>query len=57
MSGIKITRRNFLKSVSMGALGVISIGYLGGKLFAKKSDNSRHAFSKNSIFSPKEKQI
>ena len=57
MSGIKINRRNFLKGVPLGLFGVISIGYLGSRMFSKKSETSSQSFSKNSIFSPRDKQI
>ena len=57
MSGIKISRRSFLKVVPAGLLGALSIGYLGGRLFSKKSTTQQNTFSKNSIFAPRDKQI
>jgi hypothetical protein len=56
MNGLKISRRNFLKGVPLGLLGVISIGYMGSRIFSKKSETQSQSFSKSSIFSPRDKQ-
>ena len=56
MNGLKISRRNFLKGVPLGLLGVISIGYMGSRIFSKKSEIQSQSFSKSSIFSPRDKQ-
>ena len=56
MNGLKISRRNFLKGVPFGLLGVISIGYMGSRIFSKKSETQGQSFSKSSIFSPRDKQ-
>ncbi len=56
MNGLKISRRNFLKGVPLGILGVISIGYMGSRIFSKKSETQSQSFSKSSIFSPRDKQ-
>ena len=56
MNGLKISRRNFLKGVPLGLLGVISIGYMGSRIFSKKSETQGQSFSKSSIFSPRDKQ-
>ena len=56
MNGLKISRRNFLKGVPLGLLGVISIGYMGSRIFSKKSETQSQSLSKSSIFSPRDKQ-
>ena len=56
MNGLKISRRNFLKGVPFGLLGVISIGYMCSRIFSKKSETQSQSFSKSSIFSPRDKQ-
>ena len=56
MNGLKISRRNFLKGVPLGLLGVISIGYMGSRIFSKKSETQGECFIKSSIFSRRDKQ-
>jgi len=46
-------RRSFLKGLPLAAIGLISLGAIGGKIVTSASKRQPPVFKKGSIFTPK----
>ncbi|MAP36763.1 MAG: hypothetical protein CL698_03835 [Chloroflexi bacterium] len=47
------SRRSFLKGLPLAAIGLVSLGAIGGKVVASASRRQPPVFKKGSIFTPK----
>ena len=47
------SRRSFLKGLPLAAIGLISLGAIGGKIVTSASKRQPPVFKKGSIFTPK----